>query len=187
MTHFIFGNVHEADENRLMQGSYLIVLQAVRVPPHLLVAVNGKTWSISVSGQLPGEPLEKLFAYIQRKHVPTIFSELRLPEGVSAAHFAIMLDEAVSKYPEVHANAVTCLHPIREVAAQVFGEEAEKARFIFELIPALEKSHAIGTHFGFYVREYLDANGHLAMPVYSAEDVAAATEEAARQFAENKE
>jgi len=187
LTHFVFGNVHEADEKRLMHGSYLIVLQAVRVPPHLLMAVDGRTWSISVSGQLPGEPLEKLFAYINRKQVPTIFSELRLPAGISALAFSGLLDDAVAKYPEVHANSVTCLHPIREVAAQVFGEEAEKARFIFELIPALEKSHAIGMHFGCYVREYLDAIGNLAMPVYSAEDVAAATEVAARQFAENKE
>lgn len=164
-----------------MKGNYIIVLQTVRVPPHLLIAVDGRTWSISVSGQLPGEPLEKLFAYIHRKNVPTVFSELRLPDSFTAQRFSELLDQAVSKYPEVHANEVTCLHPIREAAAEVFGELAAEAQFIFELIPAIQKTGGIGEHYGFYLDEYLDKDKNLAMPLYTAEDVARATEEARLQ------
>lgn len=182
MNHFIFNNVHPANEEQLMNGTYIIVLQTVRVPPHLLIAVNGKTWSISVSGQLPAEPLEKLFSYIHRKQIPTVFSELRLPENITAEQFCHLLNDAVEKYPEVHANEVSCLHPIRDVAAKVFGEQAAEAQFIFELIPAIQKSGGIGVHYGFYLVEHLDANRDLAMPVYTAEDVARATDEARMQF-----
>lgn len=170
-----------------MKGNYIIVLQAVRVPPHLLIAVNGKTWSISVSGQLPAEPLEKLFAYIHRKEIPTIFSELILPPAFSPEHFCALLGEAVARYPEVHANETTCLHPIRDVAAEVFGDSANHARFIFELIPAIQLNGGIGEHFGFYLDPHLDEGKNLAMPIYTAEDVAEATREAAKQYAESKE
>jgi len=187
LSHFIFRNVLPAHEEQLMKGNFIVVLQTVRVPPHLLIAVNGKSWSISVSGQLPAEPLEKLFAYILRKKIPTIFSELILPDHVSAAEFCVMLDRAVSKYPEVHENEISCLHPIREVAAEVFGEAANEAQFIFELIPAIEHAKGIGRHYGMYIDEYLDSEGNLAMPVYTSDDVARATVEAARQYAENKE
>lgn len=186
MSHFIFNNVHPANEERLKNGTYIIVLQTVRVPPHLLIAVNGKTWSISVSGQLPAEPLEKLFAYIHRKQIPTVFSELILPSHTSAERFCQMLDEAVKRYPEVHANETTCLHPIREVAAEVFGESLHHARFIFELIPGIELNGGIAEHFGFYLNEYLDNKRNLAMPMYTEDDVAEATREAAKQYAESK-
>jgi hypothetical protein len=101
LSHFIFNSVQKAEESILQNGTYIVVLQAIRVPPHLLIAVNGKTWSISVSGQLPAEPIEKLFSYIHRKQIPTIFTELRLPSGVSADAFVAMLNDAVSRYPEV--------------------------------------------------------------------------------------
>ncbi len=186
MSHFIFNSVQKAEESVLQNGTYIVVLQAIRVPPHLLIAVNGKTWSISVSGQLPAEPIEKLFSYIHRKQIPTIFTELKLPEQVTAGAFVEMLNEAVSRYPEVHANEVTCLHPIRDVASEVFGEAAGAARFIFELIPAIQLAGGLGAHYGFYIQEHLDPKGDFAMPVYTAEDVAKATEEAARQFQEGK-
>lgn len=182
MSHFIFKNVHPANEEQLMKGNYIVVLQTVRVPPHLLIGVDGRTWSISVSGQLPGEPLDKLFAYIHRKKIPTIFSELKLPAKFTSQRFSELLDMAVSKYPEVHANEVTCLHPIREAAAEVFGDLAGEAQFIFELIPAIQKMGGIGEHYGFYIDEYLDIDKNLAMPLYTAEDVARATEEARLQF-----
>ncbi len=187
MKNFIFESVLQADEQSLMKGNFIIVLQTVRVPPHLLIAVNGRSWSISVSGQLPGEPLEKLFAYITRKEVPTIFSELKLPTHISQEVLCDMLDKAVAKYPEVHENEISCLHPIRDVAAEVFGEVAMDARFIYELIPAIQLANGIGRHYGFYLERYLDEKGNLAMPLYSAEDVARATAEAVKQFAENKE
>ncbi len=186
MSHFIFHSVRKAEESFLRNGNFIVVLQAIRVPPHLLIAVNGKTWSISVSGQLPAEPIEKLFSYIHRKQIPTIFSELMLPDHVTADAFVKMLDDAVSRYPEVHANVVTCLHPIRDVAAQVFGESAASAGFIFELIPAIQLAGGLASNYGFYIEEHLNAEGNFAMPVYTAEDVAKATEEAARQYQEGK-
>lgn len=170
-----------------MKGSFIVVLQTVRVPPHLLIAVDGKTWSISVSGQLPAEPLEKLFSYIHRKQIPTVFSELILPAGTDAEKFCRLLDDAVSRYPEVHANETTCLHPIRDVAAEVFGESLHHARFIFELIPGIQLNGGIGKHYGFYLDAHLDAEKNLGMPVYTEEDVAEATREAARQYAESRQ
>ena len=169
-----------------MSGAYIIVLQVVNVPPHLLIAVNGRSWSISVSGQLPAEPLEKLFSYIHRKQVPTIFTELLLPEGMNADSFCESLDAAVAKYPEVHANTISCLAPIRDAAATVFGDPVNSAQFIFELIPAIQKANGIGEHSGFYLDGLLDAEHHLAMRLYTAEDVAQATMEAAKQFSESK-
>jgi hypothetical protein len=186
VSHFIFSNVLPANEKQLMNGSFIVVLQTVRVPPHLLIAVNGKTWSISVSGQLPGEPLEKLFAFIHRKQVPTIFSELILPKEITEEKFCALLNDAVSRYPEVHANETTCLDPIRDAAAEVFGDSLNHTRFIFELIPAIQLNGGIGKHYGFYLEKHLDSEGNLAMPVYTAEDVAKATEEAAKLYAESR-
>ncbi len=187
MSHFIFKNVFPANEDFLRKGNFIVVLQTVRVPPHLLISVNGKTWSISVSGQLPEEPLEKLFAYIHRKQIPTIFAELLLPNNVSSDSFCEMLNRAVAKYPEVHENEISCLHPIRDVAAEVFGKSVLDARFIFELIPAIQNANGMGRNFGFYLDEYLDAERNLAMPEYTEDDVARATSEAARQIVLNKE
>jgi hypothetical protein len=42
----------------------------------------------------------------------------------------------------------------------------------------------LGKHYGLYIQEHLDQNGDFAMPVYTAEDVARATEKATRQYQE---
>ncbi len=151
MEKFILHNIHSGQEATFSTGVYIILFNATQIPPHLLLSINGKVFSITDSGRQLGSPLEKLITFVKRKNIPTLFIEWDLMEN-SVEGFSIREVEKVEslirnsflQYDKVIEGKVSCLIPIRDVAAKVLGDEIKKAQFIFELLPMMEKRNVIG-------------------------------------------
>lgn len=147
MADFVLQHIHPASENDFATGTYIVVFNAQQVPPHLLISHEGKIYSVSVSGRQLGSPLAKLETFIERKTVPTLFIEWKLPEHLSADEFETLLKKAFALYPRLEAGKNSCLSPIRDLADMLYGGEMKKARFIFELLPLLRNENATGKTF----------------------------------------
>ena len=72
-------NLLPANDTLLKNDVYLVLLYASRVPPHLLVSVNGKIFTLSVKGATVDGELSALLTLIRRKNIETIFIKLSLP------------------------------------------------------------------------------------------------------------
>jgi hypothetical protein len=130
-------------EKDFSKGIYIILFNATSLPPHLLLSINGEVYSITDSGRQLGSPLEKLVGFIKRKNVPAIFVEWSVPnEKLNDKAKEIFL-----KYERVVEGKVSCLFPIRDVVAEVAGEEIKSANFIFELLPMMQKANGLGEIF----------------------------------------
>lgn len=134
-------------------GTYLVVFNATKIPPHLLISHEGKVYSVSVSGRQMASPLNKLESYISRKSVPTLFIEWKLPENHSSEYFETLLQESFAPYPRLEAGKTSCLSPIRDFAAKLYGDQMNEARFIFELLPLLASANAIGKTIALHLNE----------------------------------
>jgi hypothetical protein len=137
----VAGNAEAAES-----GTYLVLLDALTAPPHLLISHHGSVYSLSVNGRQLGSPLKKLLDYVQRKKIPTLLVEWHWPENEN--HLA-RLSAAFSRYPRVQAGSISCLHPIRDLAVQLHGAKMQEANFIFELLPLLKEAGALGQTFSF--------------------------------------
>ncbi len=147
MKNFTLENIRSAENQDLSKGVFVILFNATNIPPHLLISIEGKIYSITDSGRQLGSSLEKLVLFIKRKNVPTVFVEWMQLESWKVATLESLIRDSFLKYDRVVEGKISCLFPIRAIAAAVLGAEMMKANFIFELFPLMEKKNALGKVF----------------------------------------
>lgn len=113
-----------------------------------------------------GSPLEKLLLFIKRKSVPTIFAEWSELKGWKVEKLKSFVQDTFLKYDRVVEGKVSCLFPIRDVVAEVLGDEMKQADFIFELLPLMEKENALGKVFEMNMGNAI-VNGEFELLVYT--------------------
>lgn len=164
---FILKNILPAEEKTVRDGTFIVILHALRIPPHLLVCSDGLAYSISVNGRHAAEPLENYIQLINRKKIPALFAEWKLPEEISPFRFRKILEKKILEYECVNEK-ISCLYPIRDSAAEVYGNEMNAAGFIFELLPLLEKQNALGKTYAFNMAEYPDNGNTFKLLTYNS-------------------
>jgi hypothetical protein len=172
---FSLTKIQPADVQKLQAGTFIVLLDPVSAPPHLLVSAAGILFSLTVNGPQPDEPVEKLFAYIGRKKLPAFFIEWKIPQGWNVNQVKTILRKSVNRHLCVEAGKVSCLFPVREAAAIIHGAKFLEANFIFELLPMLDEQEALGTVYAFHYDET-----DFELKRYSSEELRVALVNAAR-------
>ena len=167
---FSLENVGPADEDLLHKGVFIVLLHALRVPPHLFLSVNGSVYSLSVHGQHVDEPIEKYLELVHRKRIPSLFVEWEFSGNIPASELKNEIKRNVRKYKRVDSN-VSCLFPIRDTAANFFGDEMKKASFIFELLPLLQKKNSLGKSYSYFLEQQISQGGKFELQTYSAKQL----------------
>ncbi|MFY7943654.1 MAG: hypothetical protein ACOVNZ_03695 [Crocinitomicaceae bacterium] len=107
-------------------ASFLWILHADKIPPHIGISKEESFFSLKVNGKDENLPVEKLIALIQLKRIPTILIPLK-------HHLSI--DEIALKYKQFD-RAVnlksTCLTPIKELLFP--NEEIHRLKDLLEII-----------------------------------------------------
>ena len=168
MEKFRLRNICPAENKNLSEEVFIVLLGATAIPPHLLLSVNGSLFAITEDGMQMGSPLEKLVKFIVRKKIPTLFVEWLLPENSKSEDLKFEIQKNVSFYKKVVPGKVSCLFPIRDTVAAVYGKEMLQANFIFELLPMMEKKNAIGKVFSLNMEI---VNGEFELKTYSEEQM----------------
>jgi hypothetical protein len=166
MSVFILTGIQKGKAAELNSGCWLILFQPEQTPPHLMLCLEGKIFGISASGKQNGSQAEKLLSYAERKKNGLICIELFVPAPIDALEIA---SSCFSRYIRLEAGKTSCLNPIRDFTAMIWGNELNNARFVFELIPALEFKKAVGKKLAFQLP--LDQND-FALPLYDEATVA---------------
>ncbi|CAN5914938.1 hypothetical protein BH11BAC7_BH11BAC7_26740 [soil metagenome] len=167
MKNFVLHTILSSGDKDFQEGIYIILFNVTSTPPHLLLAVDGKIYSITDSGRQVGSPLEKLLLFIKRKNIPSIFVEWKTSNVESVEKIT---KEQFSRYERVVEGKISCLFPIRDVVANVLGEEFKKAGFIFELLPLMEKAGALGNTFELNMQSAM-TNGSFELITYTQEQL----------------
>jgi hypothetical protein len=158
-------------ETQLYRGAYIILLNALSIPPHLLASVDGTLYSITVAGQHAGSPLDKFLQLVHRKKAPTLFVEWKLPAGWSTERLESELRKNVGRYTRVEEGKASCLSPIRDTAATLHGPEMHSAGFIFELFPLMQTLGALGETFGLHMESAKQSDGSFHLLTYDSEEL----------------
>src|ERR1017187_7402727 len=76
---FIIPGILPATEALLLNDVYLVVLYAMRIPPHLALSVNGKLCTLTVRGATIDGEMKALLALIRRRSIESLFIRLSVP------------------------------------------------------------------------------------------------------------
>ena len=105
-------NLLPANDIVLQNDIYLVLLDATRVPPHLLISVNGKIFTLNLTGASVDGELSALLTLIRKKRIETIFIRLSLPPLFTIEQLKEEIRTCTLAYPRVDIGIATCLSPI---------------------------------------------------------------------------
>lgn len=136
-------NLLPATEAVLMNDVYLVLLYATRVPPHLLISINGKIFTLSVKGATVDGELPALLTLIRRKNIETVFIRLALPPLFTLDQLSKEIRDCTLAYPRADIGIATCLTPIKDFCHSIYDTESKNVNLIFDLLPKLQERNAM--------------------------------------------
>ena len=171
MSEFTLTDVNPACESALYEGVYLVLLNAVKIPPHLSLLVDGKLYSLETKGATNGGELDALLRVIQRKQLPSLFIQLRDLPVEMQPELATRASAIVQQFDAVTVDGATCLAPMRQWCSEIFGLDLAHVQFIFDLLPALAKKSAVGSTVHLQMEPHLNADRSFRLLTYTLEDI----------------
>ncbi|TAL61140.1 MAG: hypothetical protein EPN85_05650 [Bacteroidetes bacterium] len=136
-------NLLPANDTLLLNDVYLVLLYATRVPPHLIVSVSGKIFTLSVKGARVDGELSELLTLIRRKNIETVFIRLALPPLFTLEQLKEEIRACTLAYPRADIGIATCLTPIKDFCHSVYDTETKNVNLLFDLLPKLQERNAM--------------------------------------------
>lgn len=154
----------------LHDGVYLILLHATRIPPHILVSVNGKLFSLGVKGPVVDDEWKATLRLIKKHQIPTVFIKLSVPHLFTLDDLRDEIKKYTLSYPRVDIGIATCLTPIKDFCASVYDTETANVNFVYELLPKLYEQKVAGSCYQMFLEKYLTLH-QFKLPMYSMNDI----------------
>jgi hypothetical protein len=139
MTDCVLTNIKPANRDIISEGLFLLIINATIVPPHIALSVNGKLFSLGINGPTVGKNINTLLTYIQKHRIDTLFVKLTLPNFISINRIEEEVSKIMVLYDRLEAGKISCLNPIKDFCTNSFNISLNDVRFVFELLPELEK------------------------------------------------
>ncbi|MFT6747602.1 MAG: hypothetical protein ACJAZ2_001958 [Glaciecola sp.] len=154
----------------LKEGVYLLLLNALNVPPHLLLVVSGKVFSITTLGPLLDEDVDKYLRLIDKQKLPTLFVKLSLPTIFTATDLLDKVRSITNSYPRVDVGMATCLNPIKDFCSDIYSVNKKQINLVFDLLDELKLQEAIEGYYQVNLDQEID-QGEMSMEKYSVFEV----------------
>jgi hypothetical protein len=162
--------VSQFKKEYLKQGVYLVLLNALKVPPHLLLVVSGKVFSISTLGPSLDEDVEKYIRLIEKHQLATLFVKLSLPEIFTHDDLLEKVRTITSSYPRVDVGLATCLNPIKDFCSDIYAVDKDQINLVFDLLDELQLQKSIEGYFHLNLDQTIH-KGEMSMDKYSVFEV----------------
>jgi hypothetical protein len=128
--HFNILSAYESTQDAVHLG----LLKVGRIPPHLILCIGEKYFSLEKEKCVVNGDLGMLVAKLKRNGTECLF--VRLP-NVAKGDAIQWANGAYLRFPAAD-NGFTCLDPIKHFTAKAYGWETEKSTVVFDLLDMLE-------------------------------------------------
>ena len=145
----------------LNSGIYLHIVNATTVPPHLVLSINGKVFSLSTKGPSLDGNMEQTLRFLKFKKVKTLFVKLKLPLLVTQEDLLHKIRLITSAYPRVDVGMATCLTPIKDFCNEVYFTNTNDVQLIFDLLPRLSDQELVEEIYHLHLEDDIKENSLL--------------------------
>lgn len=145
------------NESLLLNGDFIWIIQAHRIPPHIGISSDGKYYSVKAKGKDVRLSLDRLIKVVHAKNKLVVCVEVIGLKG----NLLDQLDAQFTQFNEINESVKSCLTPIKEVLLP--GENLET---VSDLLKSLKTKQRIGRIYGLNLTE--DFRG---IPMYTQQDI----------------
>ncbi len=177
MSEYKIQNLNEFKDEYLQQGVFLVLLDALKVPPHLLWVVSGKVFSITTFGPSLDKSIESYLQLIRRKSISSIFINLSLPDIFTKDDLLEKVRSITKEYNKIDVGIATCLSPIKDFCGQIYDVDKTRVSLVFDLLDQLKEKNSILGYYQLYLDQQI-SNGEISLKKYSIFEVNEAIHEA---------
>ena len=153
------------------KGIFIVVLNAKKRPPHLVLMIDGKAFSLTVKGpKVYGSSLE-ILKLVGSKQTETLFFKLQEPNTkIATQRLWEIAEKHTLIYPRAGIDSVTCLFPLKQFCGTVYQLDVVNVHFIFDLLSLLYKGLYISACYQMNMDDSMDNETYM-MEKYTMKDV----------------
>ncbi len=161
-----------ANENLLLRGSWIVLVNATRIPPHIGMIFNGKYFSLNINGQELDVNIFALLRRIELQKIKSVFVELKPHPVFSLDYLQQHFQQSILKHPKVSGSEATCFTPVKEYFSENYALPAQKMEYLYQLFPLLYEQEVINSSFALHLTaEDLLPEMVFPLPVYNKKNI----------------
>lgn len=158
-------------DNFLRKGTYILLVGADRRPPHLALLLDGLVYALGVKGPKLDIPFDVQLRMIRRKNVKTLLVKLNISIHVHENQLFREIRKQTSMFTRAEAPVATCLSPIKNFCAGVFGVNVKEVHCIFDLLPLLYEHRFVEACYHYNLENDLDKEGAYRLGKYTMKEI----------------
>ena len=137
MSVFVIPKIQNFDPVKAKTGTFLLIINADKKPPHIALLIHGKVFSLTVKGRQIGDPIAVFLKAVFRNSLKTLFIEINPSNNFNTEDIVKLLSKAIMEFERVEPGKITCLNPIKSFFNSVYHVNTGQINFVFDLIPQL--------------------------------------------------
>ncbi len=168
LSEWTLNGVEPLDEQALKTGVSMALIGTDEAPPHLLLIVGERFYSLDIKGITLGSDTTGLLKFLRRTKKKAAFVQLIFEVSPEAARKRI---ENILRQHTCVSEEVTCLAPICFFCNQLSKADLGPVRFVFDLVQILSEHRETGAVFVLNQEEKVLTDKRLHLPLYNMEKV----------------
>ena len=160
------------NESKLLKGSWIVLVNAKRTPPHVGMIFNGKYNSLNINGQELDINVLALLKRIEIQKIKAVFIQLKQHPVFSLDYLMEHFKIQVQKYPRVDNHVATCFTPVKNFFIENYALIESDIEYLYHLFPELHSHEVIAESFALNLdKQDMDKKNIFYIPVYTKQTI----------------
>ena len=158
------------DPSVLGKGTWLVVLHASRIPPHVGLMIDGNYNSLTIKERELNVSSEALLKMISQKKIEALFLKLVKHPVFSSDHQLNIFQEQLNQFSAVKPNEATCLSPLKLFFEEFYAVRNNKEQLFYDFVEELNRNDYVTQAFGLNIGNNGE-NNIFTLPHYTNEEL----------------
>jgi hypothetical protein len=159
------------DQKTLKKNTWLVILHASRIPPHIGVLIDGNYNSLTIKGHELNVNINALLKTIQQKKIEVLFVQLKYHPVFSTDYQKEICQHYIQQFTQVKPDEASCLSPVKLFLQEFYVLPLITEELLFELMDRLNQNNYIVDIFGLNLNT-TNLN-EFSLPIYSNKELQA--------------
>jgi len=149
------------------KGTWLVILHAQRMPPHVGLLFNGNYNSLTIKEAELNINSTVLLKTLSQKKIKSVFIKIVPHPVFSVDHQCEMFQEELKKTGAVEQFKSTCLSPVKTFFKEFYGIQSPDNELLFDFTRQLNENYFIE----YAMPVNMELNEGLELPFYTVEEL----------------
>lgn len=156
------------EQEFLNRDSWLVILHASRIPPHIGILIEGNYNSLTIKGHELNVSVPALIKMVQQKKIEALFIRLKHHPVFSFDYQREVCQMFIQQYHQVKPMEATCLSPVKLFLQEFYALPIKEKELLFELLERLKQNNYLEDCFALNLQIN---NNEFCLPQYSSEQL----------------